>query len=265
MNISGIALPDIHISVHYFGSRRFDRSVDRKTAPWPCWILHWNQTPTATLRFQDRFWRLPPTVLSLVAPRTIAHETFGIGEECTYLHFNLGPRYDRVESRALVLPARGAIRTLLKELSDDYRRKDRLDPVDEFGVHALIALVLREIPPSFWPRPPADPRIQAALKTMDQRFGEPLDNAQLAKQAGLATSSFLRIFRQGVGEPPQRYLACRRFEQAALMLAQTDRSIEDIAAACGFCDRNYFTACFKRHYNCGPAAYRRSVARLDES
>jgi AraC-like DNA-binding protein len=265
MNTSGIALPDIHINVHYFGSRRFDRSVERETTPSPCWILHWNQTRTATLRFQGHFWRLPPTVLSLAAPRTITHETFELGEECTYLHFNLGPRYDRVESRVLVLPARGTIRALLKELSDDYRRKDRLDPVDEFGAHALIALVLRQIPPSFWPPPPRDPRIQTALGQLDERFGERITNPILAAAAHLSTSSFLRLFSEQVGEPPQRYLTRRRLEQAALMLAQTDRSIDDIAGACGFCDRNYFTACFKRHYNRGPAGFRRTVARVHDA
>lgn len=257
MKISGVALPDLHIQVLYFGSRSMRPALRRQTAPTPCWVLHWNQTRTATLRFNGRLWRLGPDSISLTAPRTVVEETMADGEEHTYLHFMLGPRYDRIESRALVLPATGDLRRLLKTLSDSYRQKDRLDHVDEFGVHALACLVLRAIPESFWPAPPDDPRIVAALRVLDERFGEKITNPSLAKAANMATRSFQRLFRQQAGEPPQRYLMRRRLEQAALLLAQTERSVDDIAAACGFCDRNYFSVHFKRVYRVGPATYRR--------
>lgn len=260
VKISGIALPDLHVQVVYFGSRRFDRAVRRQTTPLPCWALQWNRTRTATIRFEGNLWRLGPDVMSLAAPRTVAAETMRLGEEHTYLHFMLGPRYDRVESQVLVLPAVGAIGRLLEDLSDSYRRKDRLDPQDEFGVHALISLVLREIPPSFWPPPPVDARIRTTLGVLDERFGDNITNAQLAREAGLATSSFLRLFAQQVGEPPHRYLMRRRLEQASIMLTQTSLPIDDIAAACGFCDRSYFSVCFRRYYSRGPATYRKSAA-----
>ena len=109
VKISGIALPDLHVQVVYFGSRRFDRAVRRQTTPLPCWALQWNRTRTATIRFEGNLWRLGPDVMSLAAPRTVAAETMRLGEEHTYLHFMLGPRYDRVESQVLVLPAVGAI------------------------------------------------------------------------------------------------------------------------------------------------------------
>lgn len=257
MKISGIALPDLHVQVVYFGSRSMTDPVRRQSSPSPCWVLHWNQTRTASIRFEGRLSRLGPDVLSLAAPRTIADETMERGEEHTYLHFMLGPRYDRVESRVLILPAAGPVRRLLKTLSDSYRRKDRLDHSDEFGVHALVCLVLREIPDSFWPPPPGDVRIRNALRMLDERFGEKITNPSLARTAGLATSSFLRLFARQVGEPPQRHLLRRRLEQAALLLTQTDRPIEDIAARCGFCDRNYFSLQFRRVYDAGPATFRR--------
>jgi transcriptional regulator GlxA family with amidase domain len=84
-------------------------------------------------------------------------------------------------------------------------------------VHALICLILRDIPDSFWPTPPADPRIQNALQTLDEQFGATIANPSLARAAGLATSSFLRLFTRQVGEPPQRYLMRRRIEQAPLL------------------------------------------------
>ena len=256
MRISGVGLPDLHVQVLYFGSRHIDRDVRRQYTPLPFWVLHWNRTRTATIRFEGRLSRLGPDVISLAAPRTVAEETMRLGEEHTYLHFLLGPRYDRVESRVLVLPAVGPTGRLLKDLSDSYLRKERLDPQDQFGVHALIALVLRDIPTTFWPPPPRDPRIQAALVHLDERFGERITNPMLAASAHLATSSFLRLFSKQVGEPPQRYLMRRRLEQAAIRLARTDQRIETIAQQCGFCDRSYFSVCFRRHYHLGPAAYR---------
>ena len=43
------------------------------------------------------------------------------------------------------------------------------------------------------------------------------------------------------------------------MLAHTGDSIEQIAAATGFCDRNHFSRAFKRYYQIPPAEYRRNV------
>lgn len=259
MKISGIPLPDLHVQVVYFGSRSFERDIHRITPPSATWILHWNQTRTATVRFEGRLSRLEPNVISLATPRTVAEETLRLGEEHTYLHFLLGPRYDRVQPQVLVLPARGTVRRLLKTLSDSYRSKDRLDHHDEFGVQALICLVLREIPDSLWPEPPGDVRIQQAMRTLNERFGEKITNPDLAEAAGLATNSFLRLFAQHTGESPQRYLMRRRLEQAAVLLVRTDHPIEQIAHKCGFCDRNYFSACFARYYERGPAAYRKTT------
>jgi AraC-like DNA-binding protein len=257
MKTPGIALPDLHMQVLYFGSRRLMNAVRRTARPAACWTLHWNQTHTATVAFGGRHWRLGPESLSLTAPRTVCEETLAPGEEHTYLHFVLGPRYDRVQSRVLVLPADGPVRELLKTLSDSYRRKNALEHGDAFGIHALICLVLREIPESFWPSLPTDPRIRRTLQTLDERFNEEITNPVLAADAGLATTSFLRLFAAQVGEPPQRYLLRRRLDRAANLLTQTDLSMDDIAEQCGFCDRNYFTSRFSRLYGRGPATYRR--------
>jgi AraC-like DNA-binding protein len=41
----------------------------------------------------------------------------------------------------------------------------------------------------------------------------------------------------------------------------TDRSIDQIAADCGFPNRYYFTRVFRSHHECGPAAYRQRQIR----
>lgn len=257
VKLSGISLPDLQIRIIYFGSRRIPERIDRRFPLSPTWALHWNRTRTGTATFGAQTWALNPEHVALILPRTSAHETLAEGEEHSYVHFSLGPRYYRTGGRLLVLPIALPIQELLGEVSDSFREKSVLDHRDEFSLHALLFLVLRGVPDHLWPEQPADSRIRRVLDILDERPGEKLANPTLARAAGLATSSFLRLFREQVGMSPQRYLLDRRLGESALLLAHSDESVEHVASRCGFCDRNYFSAMFGRHYGLGPAAYRK--------
>jgi AraC-like DNA-binding protein len=47
-----------------------------------------------------------------------------------------------------------------------------------------------------------------------------------------------------------------RVHHAAVLLSETDRSIEHILGECGFKNHSYFCACFKRHFGTTPLKYR---------
>ncbi len=50
-----------------------------------------------------------------------------------------------------------------------------------------------------------------------------------------------------------------RLNHAATLLRETTKSIEEVADACGFWDRNHFTRTFTREWKTPPAHYRRSA------
>ena len=63
--------------------------------------------------------------------------------------------------------------------------------------------------------------------------------------------------------PPKEYLLRLRLERACVLLHHSAMSIEEIAASCGICDRNYLTRLFKRTYGLGPATYRKQGVLAD--
>ena len=74
----------------------------------------------------------------------------------------------------------------------------------------------------------------------------------------MSVNTLLRRFREQIGCSPQAFLTDCRLQKACVLLDHTSQSIEQIAEACGFCDRYHFSKVFKAHYRCGPAAYRQA-------
>ena len=104
--------------------------------------------------------------------------------------------------------------------------------------------------------PPPTRHLQRAKDTVDARYREPLDVADLAGAAHLSPAHFSREFTRTFGEPPHRYLLTRRMERAADLLRNTDRSVADICLTVGLRSVGSFTTSFGKAYGMSPTAYR---------
>jgi AraC family transcriptional regulator len=93
---------------------------------------------------------------------------------------------------------------------------------------------------------------------IDEDLARPIALAQLAATARLSPYHFSRAFKQSFGMPPHRYHLSRRVERAKSLLAETSRSITEIALELGFCESSAFTATFRRLAGQTPTQYRRS-------
>lgn len=78
----------------------------------------------------------------------------------------------------------------------------------------------------------------------------------LAREAGMSTSHFARVFKETVGETPMQYVMAYRVEQAIGMMKDRGRPLGDIALACGFADQAHFSRSFKQVTGQTPRAYR---------
>jgi len=135
---------------------------------------------------------------------------------------------------------------------------------DDPGVEAMIdaltfALVRPDAPRSTERR--VDPRIRRALDRMRAGHGERLSIDQLAGEAGMSRSAFVRTFRAQVGDSPHRTLIELRLERAAAALRDGDDAILAVAEACGFGDPGRFARYFRARFGVSPRAYRRRVGR----
>jgi transcriptional regulator GlxA family with amidase domain len=82
----------------------------------------------------------------------------------------------------------------------------------------------------------------------------------LAERAAMSVRNFERVFTREVGSPPSRYVAQLRVEAARRQLAQTGKSLEQIAASCGFGSAELMRRAFVRVIGTTPARYRKSVS-----
>ena len=85
--------------------------------------------------------------------------------------------------------------------------------------------------------------------------------AELARPAGVHPAHLARSFRRWYGCTPGHYLRRRRLEEAARLLATTDRPVVEIALGLGFYDQAHLTRRFRRPHGLSPARFRRACRR----
>lgn len=96
------------------------------------------------------------------------------------------------------------------------------------------------------------------LNQIEQRLSQPLHNRELAALCHCSEDHLIRLFRRMLGLTPAQYVIERRITVAAEWLAQTDRTLEEIASDLGFVDRFHFSKCFKKRIGLPPALYRKT-------
>lgn len=93
---------------------------------------------------------------------------------------------------------------------------------------------------------------------IEKNASHEIDTNLLCREFGYTAAHLCRIFKQTTGIPPMLYLKLYRLELARNKIKNSDASISDIAAECGFSDANYFTRCFKAHFGIPPVKYRKT-------
>lgn len=101
-------------------------------------------------------------------------------------------------------------------------------------------------------------RVTEAIAEMD---GDVLSLAVLADLAGLSQFHFCRAFKLSLGVTPYRYQLMRRVERARSLLANTDRSVTDIAFEVGYGSSQAFGRVFRAEVGVSPSEYRREKSR----
>jgi AraC family transcriptional regulator len=103
--------------------------------------------------------------------------------------------------------------------------------------------------------------VEAAL-WIEEHSHEEVDLESAAREVGLSSFHFLRVFAKVVGVTPHQYLVRSRLRHAASLLADEGLSITDVAIEVGFGDLSNFVRTFHRAAGMSPRAFRR-LARGD--
>lgn len=99
-------------------------------------------------------------------------------------------------------------------------------------------------------------RLMKAVEFVTEHYGEAIEVAGVAAQAGLSVSQLQREFARLFGISPKQYIREVRVGVARHMLETSEESMAIIATCCGFYDQSHLTRQFKAATGLTPRAYR---------
>ncbi len=103
--------------------------------------------------------------------------------------------------------------------------------------------------------------LASTLEYLEAHCDEHHSPSSLARRAGLPPVRFARLIKRIFRLTPNHLIIQVRLAAAARLLLETDRSVADIAYACGFYDHSALTRAFHSATNLTPREYRRHLAR----
>ncbi|MDB6076149.1 MAG: hypothetical protein JWO89_3789 [Verrucomicrobiaceae bacterium] len=122
---------------------------------------------------------------------------------------------------------------------------------------------LQEICPSFPLRikSGSPDRIGKACEYIVAHFAEALYVPDLAMMVGMSKSAFSRLFKKSTGRTVPQHVNELRVAHACCLLTETDMTVNQIAADCGFVSLAHFQRQFREHKQCAPLAYRGQLSQ----
>lgn len=106
--------------------------------------------------------------------------------------------------------------------------------------------------------------IRAVAGIVDQmrnHYGDSLQVGDLAANAGMTVARLERNVRRVYGVTPSQLLSQIRLDAATRMLAESDMSVGEIAANCGYADHSAFTRQFRTTVGVTPSQFRAASRR----
>ena len=111
------------------------------------------------------------------------------------------------------------------------------------------------------PHPPGTepndhPKIRRAVLLMEQNLAGGLQMSELAQKLDMSSRQLERLFKACTGQSPQNYARTLRLRAATWLLANSGKSIADIATLCGFADTSHLGREFRKVSGQSPKAFR---------
>jgi AraC family transcriptional regulator len=101
--------------------------------------------------------------------------------------------------------------------------------------------------------------LRRCMEFMEAHLRGELRLSELAREAGMSASHFIRSFRRSTGKTPYQFLLHRRVERARSLMGDHRISLAEVAAGSGFADQHHFARVFRRITGLTPSSYRRSI------
>ena len=102
-----------------------------------------------------------------------------------------------------------------------------------------------------------DPILERVMQFIDENISDSdISVGDLAAAAAVSRSGLQRKLKQTMGITPQDLLREARIKRACQLLRTSDKTVAEVAYACGFSDPKYFSKCFKQSTGKTPSEYK---------
>ncbi len=108
----------------------------------------------------------------------------------------------------------------------------------------------------------SDPLVARALALVGENLSRPWGVAQLCQALGVPHLRLERHFAAELGRTPSAEILRQRLSKARALLRETDLTLSDIAARCGFCHASPLSNLFRRETGITPRAWRAEGAPM---
>ena len=183
-----------------------------------------------------------------------------------WVHFNLDittASYLSVFQTKNIVPALPIDEPVIELLTQIVRKPDK-------GISDLLASegLLRFLLSKFLPEDSdalyaSSARFVPVLKYIDDNIQNQISNTKLSELMYVSTTYFSSLFTKQFKISPQQYILQKRLNMAISMLFESNRSVREIAYACGFESENYFNRQFRKLTGMPPGKYRKISQNLN--
>ena len=101
--------------------------------------------------------------------------------------------------------------------------------------------------------------VKQAVAYVKAHFSSKITLEDLGRAAGYSPNHFQRVFKSFCGVSPQEYLEKTRVDYAKQLLLQGQRTMTEIAYACGFSSQPHFCKTFKKHTFLTPSQFQQKA------
>lgn len=92
-----------------------------------------------------------------------------------------------------------------------------------------------------------------AVEIMQDHLETPLQTSEIADHMGISTRQLERLFGQFLNCSPKKYFLDLRLKRAQSLLIQTDKSVTQVAIACGFENTGHFARVYRTRFGVRPS------------
>lgn len=102
-------------------------------------------------------------------------------------------------------------------------------------------------------------RLRPVIEYISEHYCEKIYIEKLSDMISVSPDYFTKMFKDSIGKTPIEYINGLRVNEAMRQLAETEKTMAEIADGIGFCNPNYFHKIFKQYMGTSPLNYRKST------